>query len=303
MLDLPKLKIPIQKITIQDREIFIKREDLIHPEISGNKYWKLFYNVNDYLKNGVSSPLVVSFGGAFSNHIAALAAFGKIFSIPTMGIIRGQELENNFLENPTLNLAIKNGMTLRFVSRTQYRDKDFIISEIRKEFPTSLIVPEGGNNLLATQGVRFMLSEQTRDFDYLCTSVGTGGTIAGISKFAGKNQKVLGFRVVNDCSIMQRIENLKPKNNFELIDVCFGGYGKISDETVDFINIFWKKYNIPLDPVYTGKMMIKLTELINKNFFPRDSRILAFHTGGLQGILGANHFLKNKNRKTIEIGI
>jgi len=303
VLDHPKLKIPIQKITICDTEIFIKREDLIHTEISGNKYWKLFYNVNDYLKNKVSTPLIISFGGAFSNHIAALAAFGKMFRIPTMGIIRGMELKDNFLENPTLNLAAKNGMIFRFVNRTSYRDKESISSELRKEFPNALIVPEGGSNMLATQGVRFMLSEQTKDFDYLCTSVGTGGTLAGISKFAEENQKIVGFRVVNDHSLIQRIENLKAKNNFELIDASFGGYGKISDEIVCFINRFWHKYEISLDPIYTGKMMMKLIALINENFFPVGSRILAFHTGGLQGILGANEFLKKKNRKIIKIKI
>jgi len=303
MLNLPKVEIPVQKIVIYDREVFIKREDLIHPHISGNKYWKLFYNVNNYLENKTSSPLIISFGGAFSNHIAALAAFGKLFEIPTIGIIRGKELKDNFLENPTLSIAAKNGMTFRFVSRTSYRDKESIIEELRNEFPNALIVPEGGSNILATQGIKFMLSGQTKDFDYLCVSVGTGGTLAGISKFAGENQKILGFKVVNDLSHTQRIQSLNAKDNFELIDAIFGGYGKISDEMVCFINYFWRKYRIPLDPVYTGKMMMKLTTLISKNFFPVGSKILVFHTGGLQGILGANEFLKRKSRKIIEIGI
>ncbi|MCT4011123.1 1-aminocyclopropane-1-carboxylate deaminase/D-cysteine desulfhydrase [Elizabethkingia anophelis] len=301
MLTLPKTEIPIQKIKSGDIEIFLKREDLIHPDISGNKYWKLFYNVNHYLNQKIEKPFIITFGGAFSNHIATVAAFGRIFSIPTMGIIRGEELEARFLENVTLRKAYENGMDFRFVSRTDYRDKDAITEKLWKEFPEALIVPEGGSNLQAVEGVKFMLTEQTKDFDYLCTAVGTGGSIAGISKYAEENQKVIGFTVVRDVSLEQRIRELNTKNNFNLIEADYGGYGKISDEIVRFINDFWKQYNIPLDPVYTGKMMMRLFQLVEEGFFPAGSRILAFHTGGLQGIEGANQLLRNKNRNTIEI--
>ncbi|CAI9683915.1 1-aminocyclopropane-1-carboxylate deaminase/D-cysteine desulfhydrase [Elizabethkingia anophelis] len=301
MLTLPKTEIPIQKIKSGDVEIFLKREDLIHPDISGNKYWKLFYNVNHYLNQKIEKPFIITFGGAFSNHIATVAAFGRIFSIPTMGIIRGEELEARFLENVTLRKAYENGMDFRFVSRTDYRDKDAITEKLWKEFPEALIVPEGGSNLQAVEGVKFMLTEQTKDFDYLCTAVGTGGSIAGISKYAEENQKVIGFTVVRDVSLEQRIRELNTKNNFNLIEADYGGYGKISDEIVRFINDFWKQYNIPLDPVYTGKMMMRLFQLVEEGFFPAGSRILAFHTGGLQGIEGANQLLRNKNRNTIEI--
>ncbi|CAI9675213.1 MULTISPECIES: 1-aminocyclopropane-1-carboxylate deaminase/D-cysteine desulfhydrase [Elizabethkingia] len=301
MLTLPKTEIPIQKIKSGDVEIFLKREDLIHPDISGNKYWKLFYNVNHYLNQKIEKPFIITFGGAFSNHIATVAAFGRIFSIPTMGIIRGEELEARFLENITLRKAHENGMDFRFISRADYRDKDTITEKLRKEFPEALIVPEGGSNLQAVEGVKFMLTEQTKDFDYLCTAVGTGGTIAGISKYAEENQKVIGFTVVRDVSLEQRIRELNTKNNFNLIEADYGGYGKISDEIVRFINNFWMQYNIPLDPVYTGKMMMRLFQLAEEGFFPAGSRILAFHTGGLQGIEGANQLLRNKNRNTIEI--
>lgn len=192
-------------------------------------------------------------------------------------------------------------MDFRFISRADYRDKDAITEKLRKEFPEALIVPEGGSNLQAVEGVKFMLTEQTKDFDYLCTAVGTGGTIAGISKYAEENQKVIGFTVVIDVSLEQRIRELNTKNNFNLIEADYGGYGKISDEIVRFINNFWKQYNIPLDPVYTGKMMMRLFQLAEEGFFPAGSRILAFHTGGLQGIEGANQLLRNKNRNTIEI--
>jgi 1-aminocyclopropane-1-carboxylate deaminase len=301
MLTLPKTEIPIQKIKSGDVEIFLKREDLIHPDISGNKYWKLFYNVNHYLNQKIETPFIITFGGAFSNHIATVAAFGRIFSIPTMGIIRGEELEARFLENVTLGKAHENGMDFRFVNRTDYRDKDAITEKLRNEFPEALIVPEGGSNLQAVEGVKFMLTEHTKDFDYLCTAVGTGGSIAGISKYAEESQKVIGFTVVRDTSLEQKIRELSTKNNFNLIEADYGGYGKISDEIVRFINDFWKQYNIPLDPVYTGKMMMRLFQLVEEGFFPAGSRILAFHTGGLQGIEGANQLLRNKNRNTIEI--
>jgi len=301
MLTLPKTEIPIQKIKSGDVEIFLKREDLIHPDISGNKYWKLFYNVNHYLNQKIETPFIITFGGAFSNHIATVAAFGRIFSIPTMGIIRGEELEARFLENVTLRKAHENGMDFRFVNRTDYRDKDAITEKLREEFPEALIVPEGGSNLQAVEGVKFMLTEHTKDFDYLCTAVGTGGSIAGISKYAEENQKVIGFTVVRDISLEQKVRELSTKNNFNLIEADYGGYGKISDEIVRFINDFWKQYNIPLDPVYTGKMMMRLFQLVEEGFFPAGSRILAFHTGGLQGIEGANQLLRNKNRNTIEI--
>lgn len=158
-------------------------------------------------------------------------------------------------------------MDFRFVSRTDYRDKDAITEKLWKEFPEALIVPEGGSNLQAVEGVKFMLTEQTKDFDYLCTAVGTGGSIAGISKYAEENQKVIGFTVVRDVSLEQRIRELNTKNNFNLIEADYGGYGKISDEIVRFINDFWKQYNIPLDPVYTGKMMMRLFQLVEEGFF------------------------------------
>ena len=300
MLQLPTTSIPIQEIKYKDFRIFIKREDLIHPEISGNKYWKLFYNVNSYLGLNKRNPLVITFGGAFSNHIAAVSAFGKLHNIPTLGIIRGEELENNYTENPTLKKASANGMQLKFVSRESYRDKEKLTHLLTSEFPDALIIPEGGSNLAAVQGLQYMLNVDTKDFDYLCIAVGTGGSIAGISQFAEEHQQIIGFPVVKDDSLPQTVKDLGAKVNFSLIDAAFDGYGKISDEVVRFINEFWKEYKIPLDPIYSGKMMMKLFQLIDDNFFDKKKSILAFHTGGLQGIEGANQFLKNKNRNTID---
>ena len=299
-MNLPKHKIPIIEISIGKKaRLFIKREDLTHPEISGNKYWKMFYNVKKFLEKEVSERKIITFGGAFSNHIAAAAALGKEFGIETLGIIRGDELENTWQENPTLSLAHKNGMTFRFVTRETYRDKETLMKNLQEEFPLSLVVPEGGTNENAVEGIQFMLNEETQDFDYLCSSIGTGGTISGISKFAEEHQKVLGFKAVKDESLEKRILNFSKRQNFTIFDASDGGFGKITDENVRFINEFYQYFGIVLEPVYTGKMLRKIFEMIADNYFPANSKILAFHTGGLQGIVGANEMLKKKNRNLI----
>lgn len=301
MLQIPEYKIPIVEIkTDFDIQIFIKREDLIHPKISGNKFWKLFFNVNQYLESNPENPLIITFGGAFSNHVASVSAFGKEFGIPTIGIIRGNELENNWQENPTLSEASKNGMEFFFVSREDYQNKEKLTQKFSEKYPNALIIPEGGSNEMAVEGVRYMLGEDTKDFDYLCTALGTGGTIAGISRFAEDHQKVVGIKVVKDNSLEKTIQEWSRRNNFELIDADESRYGKITDENIRFINWFYKEYEIPLDPIYTGKMMQKIFDLAEKDFFPKGSKILTFHTGGLQGIKGANQFLKSKNKALIE---
>ena len=300
LLQLPTEKIPIQEIpTNKNIKLFIKREDLIHPQISGNKYWKLFFNVNNYLGKNAEKPYIITFGGAFSNHISAVSAVGNLAGIPTLGIIRGEELKNKWRDNPTLLFAKRNGMNLQFVTREEYRYKEKLTEFLRKEFPEALIVPEGGTNEDAVAGVKMMLNDETKDFDYLCTAVGTGGTIAGISKYCEENQTVMGFKTVDDDSLENKIFELTLRKNFNLIDSCFGGYGKIKDENIRFINDFKEKYGIPLEPVYTGKMMQKVFELIDDGYFPENSRILCFHTGGLQGIEGANLLLEKQNRNLI----
>ena len=293
-------KIPIVEIPIESKvRLFIKREDLTHPEISGNKYWKMFYNVKKYLEKEVSERKIITFGGAFSNHIAAAAALGNEFGIKTLGVIRGNELEDSWQENPTLFSAHQNGMSFRFVTRETYRYKEKMMKELQEEFPESLVVPEGGTNENAVEGIQYMLTDETKDFDYICSAVGTGGTVSGLSKFAQPHQKVIGFKAVKDNSLENRIKNLSKKDNFTLIDASDGGFGKITDENVRFINEFYQYFGIVLEPVYTGKMLRKIFEMIADDYFPANSKILAFHTGGLQGIVGANEMLKKKNRNLI----
>ncbi|WBV61441.1 pyridoxal-phosphate dependent enzyme [Chryseobacterium camelliae] len=299
-MKLPEIHIPIVEISLNKNvKLFMKREDLIDSQISGNKYWKLFFNINQYLEKNPKNPHIITFGGAFSNHIAAVSAVGKSAAILSLGIIRGEELQDKWRDNPTLAFAEKNGMVLRFVTREEYRDKEKLTESLQKEFPEALLVPEGGTNEEAVNGIRMMLNNETKDFDYLCTAVGTGGTIAGISKFCENHQNVIGFKVVNDSSLEKKIFELTLKTNFNLIDSSFGGYGKIKDENIRFINDFKKRYGIPLEPIYTGKMMQKVIELIDENYFPENSRILCFHTGGLQGIEGANLLLQKQNRNLI----
>ena len=295
-------KIPIVEIPIESKvRLFIKREDLTHPEISGNKYWKMFYNVKKYLEKEVSERKIITFGGAFSNHIAAAAALGNEFGIKTLGVIRGNELEDSWQENPTLFSAHQNGMSFRFVTRETYRYKERLMAELQEEFPESLVVPEGGTNENAVEGIQYMLTDETKDFDYICSAVGTGGTVSGLSKFAQPHQKIIGFKAVKDNSLENKIKNLSKKDNFTLIDASDGGFGKITDENVRFINEFYQYFGIVLEPVYTGKMLRKIFEMIEDDYFPANSKILAFHTGGLQGIVGANEMLKKKNRNLINV--
>jgi len=300
LLQLPTETIPIQEIPINKKvKLFIKREDFIHPQIPGNKYWKLFYNINNYLETLPENPLIITFGGAYSNHISAVSAAGNLFGIKSLGIIRGEEIEKKWTDNPTLLFAKRNGMNLKFVSREEYRHKEKLTEFLQHEFPEALIIPEGGTNKNAVQGVKMMLNNDTKDFDYLCTAVGTGGTLAGISEFCEDNQRVIGFKVVEDYSLESKISELTSKRNFHLTDAAFGGYGKINDENVRFINDFKVKFDIPLEPVYTGKMMQKIFEMIDTDYFPEGSKILCFHTGGLQGIEGANLLLEKQNRNLI----
>lgn len=292
---------PIVKIpSPRGVELYMKREDLISSDMPGNKYWKLYYNLLNYMAHRPPEPLLITFGGAFSNHIAATAAAGKLCNIPTLGIIRGEEIERHPERNPTLQAAAGQGMQFRFVSREAYRDKVVLTRLLQAEFPQALIIPEGGTNPLAVEGIQHMLGPATRRFDVLCTAAGTGGTMAGLLKYADEGQKVLGFSVVKDRSLPDMVKSLSGKENFNIFDASFGGYGKINESTVRFINNFYDGSGILLDPVYTGKMMQSLTAMIAEGAFAEGTRILAFHTGGLQGIAGANSYLKSKNQELIK---
>jgi len=276
-------------------QLALKPEYLIHTFISGNKYRKLKYNLEK--AKDLKNDTILSFGGAYSNHIAATAYAGKFYGFRTVGIIRGEELVDKVDSNPTLKFAKGCGMQFKFVDRETYRHKtevDFVDS-LKAEFGDFYLVPEGGTNLLAVRGCEEILNKNDSDFDVICCSIGTGGTISGVINASKSHQKILGFPALKGDFIREDIRKFATKDNWDLItDYHFGGYGKIKPELIAFINDFKKRYNIPLDPVYTGKMMYGIFDLIEKRFFPKDSKILAIHTGGLQGIEGMNITLKRK---------
>ena len=285
-------------------EIAIKREDLIHPFVSGNKYRKLKYNLIQATALGHNSLL--TFGGAYSNHIAAVAFAGKEQRFRTIGIIRGDELGGQVASNPTLQFAKDCGMELLFVTREQYRlkqDPDFQ-QQLSAQFGDFYLIPEGGTNRLAVKGCEEILTETDAQFDYICCAVGTGGTIAGIINSALPQQKVLGFPALRGGFLNNEICNFAPEGNWELInDYHFGGYAKVTADLIEFINKCYKNSKIPLDPVYTAKMAFGVIDLLEKGFFPKNSKILLIHTGGIQGIKGMNLRLQNKQQPTIEINV
>lgn len=281
-------------------ELSIKREDLIHPFVSGNKYRKLKYNVLQAREENKTTLL--TFGGAFSNHIAAVASAGKAEDFNTIGIIRGEELKDKVDTNPTLSFAKSCGMTFIFISRKDYRDKSNpnFISNLKDQFGDFYLIPEGGTNNLAIKGSEEILNEKDSKFDYICCAVGTGGTISGIINASKSNQKVLGFSSLKGDFLNKDISKFVTSTNWELItDYHFGGYGKINDSLITFINKFKSENKIPLDPIYTGKMMFGIFDLIKKGYFKPNSKILAIHTGGLQGIEGMNAKLKKQNKPLI----
>ena len=284
----------------QDIELFIKPEYLIHKHISGNKYRKLKYNLQEAKASG--QKILLTFGGAYSNHIAAAAAAGNENNFKTIGVIRGEELQERIPENPTLRFAQSQGMQLHFISRELYREKssqDFI-KLLKEWFGEFYLLPEGGTNILAVKGCEEILTQQDEDFNYICCPVGTGGTISGLINASKQYQTILGFPALKGDFLNQEIAQWTSKDNWELItDYHFGGYAKINTELITFINWFKITYHIPLDPVYTGKMLFGIFELLKSGFFKPGDKILAIHTGGLQGIQGMNLKLSRKKMPLI----
>ena len=245
-------------------QITIKRLDQIHPHISGNKFFKLKYNLLEAQKQAAKK--IITFGGAYSNHIAAAAYAAHLFSFESIGIIRGEELADKPL-NHTLSKAQQFGMQLQFFSREKYRQKDTeaFLQQLKKEHPDAYIVPEGGSNALAILGCQEILTDDDRkNYDVICCAIGTGGTILGLIEASSTHQTA--------------------KSNWKITDdYCFGGYAKTTVELFTFIQNFEQQYQIPLEQIYTGKMLFGLLNLIENNHFAKNTRILVIHSGGLQG--------------------
>jgi 1-aminocyclopropane-1-carboxylate deaminase/D-cysteine desulfhydrase-like pyridoxal-dependent ACC family enzyme len=272
-------------------ELWLKRDDLLHPEVQGNKWRKLKYNLINAKDKGMEQLL--TFGGPFSNHVYATAAAANLYGFKSIGIIRGYE---SATLSPTLAFAQSKGMQLVFLDKTQYREKesDVFFKEWENHFGPFVVIPEGGTNLSALPGVAEVVKEIDIDFDVLCTACGTGGTIAGLLAQLNNQKQVLGFSALKgDGDLAQKVDQLvldytgSQFNNYIIRnDFHFGGYAKINSELVQFIQSFKQKTGVLLDPVYTGKMMYGIFDLIRKDYFQRGTCIVALHTGGLQGWSG-----------------
>jgi len=290
----PVYKIELEKFNLSGVSLFIKRDDLIHPQISGNKWYKLKYNLIEAAAKDYNTLL--TFGGAYSNHIYATAAAGAIAGFKTIGIIRGEE---HLPLNHTLDFAVSKGMKIYYLNRGDYRKKNDpeFLNNLKNNFGNFYLVPEGGTNQLAVKGCEEIIQNINIEFDSIVVPVGTGGTISGIIKGLKNqnNKKAIGIVVLKNAGFLeQKVSELingttanKNSYNWEIIfDYHFGGYAKFNYVLLEFINEFKEKTDIQLDPVYTGKMMFGTFDLIRKGYFKSGSSILIIHTGGLQGIYG-----------------
>lgn len=282
-------------LTQRGIRLFVKRDDLIHPQISGNKWRKLKYNLQAAKEQKYKRLL--TFGGAYSNHIAATAAAGKIFGFDTIGVIRGELVKPL---NPTLSLAQQQGMKFVSVGRKQYREeKAEIAARLQDELGSCYVIPEGGSNTLAVKGCVEIVEEVKSQLDgvpdYFCVSSGTGGTAAGLIVGLNGISLVKVFPALKGDFLVDEINNLvwesveESYDNWQLItDYHFGGYTKWNQELIDFINLFYQKFSLIIDPIYTGKLFYGVWNEIQKGNFKDNSTIVVIHTGGLQGIQGFN---------------
>ncbi|MGY6520196.1 MAG: 1-aminocyclopropane-1-carboxylate deaminase/D-cysteine desulfhydrase [Mongoliitalea sp.] len=271
-------------------ELTVKRLDLVHGEVSGNKFFKLKYNLQEAIAQGYSR--ILTFGGAFSNHIHATAAACQLMGLESIGIIRGEE--SNSL-NPTLRFAQEQGMQLHYWDRSKYRNKHQpeFLRELQDVFGKVYIVPEGGTNALAIQGTAEILSAEDANYSHIFTAIGTGGTFAGLASSIQDHQKLLGVSTLKGDFMIKEIQALIQNHKIQvngsyeiLLEYHFGGYAKWTHELLDLIRQFKKSQNLALDPIYTGKMMAAILGEVEKGHIPTGSHILAIHTGGLQGVKG-----------------
>lgn len=283
MFDTIAQQVQDQEISLNGLNITVRRLDQIHPHISGNKFYKLKYNFIEAKRQGFEN--VMTFGGAYSNHIAATAFAAHQFGFQSIGIIRGEELKNS-ARNHTLATAERFGMVLHFISREAYRHKNDpeFLAHLAQRFPESYLIPEGGTNSLAIQGTQEILKDADQTFDFICCAVGTGGTISGLIERSLSHQRIIGFSALKGDFLNDEVKLLKGKNNWHITDdYCFGGYAKTRPELIQFIEKFEYEYRIPLEQVYTGKMMFGIHDLIQQNYFPKNAKVLVIHSGGLQG--------------------
>ena len=277
--------IPYQHIAFDHGIVVsVKRIDLVHPHIAGNKFYKLKYNLQAAREQG--KTLLISFGGAYSNHIHALAHAAHEYGFQALGIIRGQELAEKAL-NPTLQDAADLGMRFEFISRSDYRQKHTpeFLQAVLSRHPNAYIISEGGCNDLAIQGCAEILSDtDKRDFEVICCTVGTGGTLAGLINASATQQRLIGYAALKTDHLSAEIMHMTHKRQWQVFsEEVFGGYGRFNAELLDFIANTQARNDLPLDPIYTGKAFYRLSQHIAEGLFAPNSRILFIHTGGLQG--------------------
>jgi 1-aminocyclopropane-1-carboxylate deaminase len=271
-------------------ELYVLRLDLMHPLVNGNKWFKLKYNLLEAKEKNHTTLL--TFGGAYSNHIYATAAAGNLFGFRTIGVIRGEE---RLPLNPTLSFAVQQGMQLVYIDRETYRQRNTIELQesLRQRFGGVFIIPEGGSNKNGVRGCTEILDEAAA-FDTICVACGTATTLTGITLSLHPGQRSLGFPVLkNGGFLAQDINQLSTDylgdgsptlSNWELIcDYHFGGYAKVNNELLSFSQQFTQEHGIPLDYVYTAKMFYGVMDLLQKGYFEKGDGLLLIHTGGLQG--------------------
>ena len=266
----------------------VKRDDLIHPVISGNKLYKLHFNLAEFDRKKMKT--LITFGGAYSNHLHAVACVGKELGVPTVGIVRGEQL---LPLNPTLKDCVAWGMILEPVSRVIYRQKNNNeqVQEIISKYNSAYVVPEGGGNLLGVKGAALMLGDVQQDnYDVIAVASGTGATVAGLIYASEPHVKVIGFATLKGASWMAgEVEGfLKQlgchKSNWEInCDYHFGGYGKKNNELASFVDEIGSRYALDLEPIYTGKAFYGVLDLVARGVVTENSRVLFIHSGGLQG--------------------
>ena len=267
--------------------VFVLRLDKIHPHISGNKIFKLHYFLQEALQSDAKT--ILTFGGAYSNHLAATAFACRLLQLKSIGIVRGERPAQLSL---TLQQCMEDGMLLKFISREEYDNKKYpvFINDLKAEFGECTIVPEGGYHPAGAKGAALIFDLiKDKNFTHICLASGTASTLAGILMAAKPEQSVLSFSVLKGITdINERIKHLTGKpgafKNLQLLnDYHFGGYAKKTGILIHFINHCWLHYNLPLDFVYTAKMFFGVIDCIKKDTFKKGSKIICLHTGGLQG--------------------
>ncbi|MCC6599286.1 MAG: 1-aminocyclopropane-1-carboxylate deaminase/D-cysteine desulfhydrase [Crocinitomicaceae bacterium] len=284
-----------QRIKLGGREVDVRRLDLIHPDINGNKWYKLKYNLERVLRE--PHKTILTFGGPWSNHIYSTASAAHLLDIQSIGIIRGAEPMH---WSETLKYAKSCGMQLVFISKTAYSEKETedFRAWLHEEYGSFTLIPEGGADFFGVSGcIEILQPDDLTKYDIICCACGSGATAAGLLIGSGEEQEVVAFSAMKGGSFLKN-EILKQVNkvfmNLEVTagfdkkirvvtDYHFGGFGKWNKELLDFMKDFQERYGIPLDQVYTGKMMYGLVDMIEKEKIDVNKRILVIHTGGLQG--------------------